>query len=192
MSETSVCTVLDAKNRKFICYTRRKNGVFSVCLTDAADVWSADFTEEEEQNQLTQKFSLNSSEDFILKLRSSCSRGDASVSVHDAGAELRAGSGPGDPSAALRRLEGPRAAEELRELLFRMADGLTQPDGGPPSVSPVKAHLRRVAEFEPRRRQDGAPSVTVKRRLPGASLINPGTKKMLQATGVAFDDVDER
>ncbi|XP_074493267.1 protein PAXX isoform X2 [Sebastes fasciatus] len=185
------CTVLDRKNQsKFLCYTRRKNGILNVCLTDAADVWSTEYTEDT-LKQFRQRFALRSTEDYILKLRSACGSGDVSVVVHDTSAELHLSSSPGDPSVTLSRLEGPQATKEVKELLFRMADSLTQPDSGSPSVSPVKNHQRRPTEFEPQQQQNGAPSVTTKKRLPGASLINPGTKKKRQATGVAFDDVDE-
>ncbi|XP_028270603.1 protein PAXX [Parambassis ranga] len=190
VNETSYCTVLDKKSQsKFICYTRRKNGVFSICLTDAAAVWSTEYTEDT-LKQFRQRFALKSTEDYVLKLRSSCSSGDVSVVLLDDSAELRVG--PSDLSVTLSKLEGPQATEELRELLFRMADSLTHFDSASPSVSPVKNHQRWHAEFEPRKQQSGAPSVAVKRRLPGASLINPGTKKKLQATGVSFDDADEQ
>ncbi|XP_070779399.1 protein PAXX [Enoplosus armatus] len=193
VTKASYCTVLDKKSQsKFLCYTRRKNGIFNICLTDAADVWSTEYAEDT-LDQFRQRFALKSTEDYILKLRSACGSGDACVVVHDASVELLVGSGPGDPSVTLSRLEGPRATAELKELLFRMADSLAQPDSkcGSPSVSPVKNHQRWPTEFEPRLQKGFAPSVTAKKRPPGASLINPGTKRKEQATGVAFDDADE-
>uniref|UniRef100_A0A3Q3J063 PAXX non-homologous end joining factor n=1 Tax=Monopterus albus TaxID=43700 RepID=A0A3Q3J063_MONAL len=180
---TSYCIVLDKKSQsRFLCYTHRKNGIFYICLTNAADVWSTGYTEDT-LTQFRQRFALKSTEDYILKLRLACSSGDVSVVVHDTGAELHMGSGPGNQSVTLSKLEGPQATEELKELLFRMADSLIQLFSPDSSVWPD--------EFEPRWQQSSAPSVTVKRRLPGASLINPGTKKKLQATGVAFDDEDQ-
>ncbi|XP_041792304.1 protein PAXX, partial [Chelmon rostratus] len=191
VNQTSYCTVLDTKSQaKFLCYTRRINGIFSICLTDAADVWSTEYTEDT-LNQFRQRFALKSTEDYILKLRAACGRGDVSVVVHDTSVELHVGSGPGDLSVTLSRLEGCKATAELKELLFRMADSLTQPDSGPSSMSPVKNHQRRPTDFEPRQQQSCAPSVTVKKRRTGASLINPGTRKKLRATGVAFDEADE-
>ncbi|XP_022614906.1 protein PAXX isoform X1 [Seriola dumerili] len=192
VNQPSYYTVLDKKSQsKFLCYTHRKNGIFSVCLTDAADVWSTEYTEGT-LNQFKQRFALKSTEDYALKLRSACSSGDVSVVVHDSRVELQVGSNPGDLSVTLSRLESPQATEELRELLFRMANTLSQLDSKfrPLPVSPMKNHQWHPTEFEPRQQQS-APSVTVKRRLPGASLINPGAKKKLQATGVAFDDADE-
>ncbi|GAA6234175.1 protein PAXX [Lates japonicus] len=188
---TSYCTVLDKKSQsKFLCYTQQKNGVFCVSLTDAADVWSTDYTEDT-LNQFRQRFALKSTEDYILKLRLGCGSGDVSAVVHDTGAELQVGSSPDDMSVNLVRLEGSKATEELKELLFRMADSLNQIDIRPPPISPVKNHQRRPTEFGPWQQQSCAPLMTVKRRLPGTSLINPGTKKKLQATGVAFDDAEE-
>uniref|UniRef100_A0A3B4GZ77 PAXX non-homologous end joining factor n=1 Tax=Pundamilia nyererei TaxID=303518 RepID=A0A3B4GZ77_9CICH len=167
VSVNSYCTVLDKTSQsKFLCYTRRKDGMLSVCLTDAANVWSVEYT----------KDSLNcgqvSEAEYIsIFLRASCNSGDVSVSVHEVGAELRLGSSPGDLSVTLSRLEGPQATDKLRELLFTMADSLTQldsgPSSGPPSASP----------FEPWQQQSSAPAMTMKRRLPGSSLINPGVKK---------------
>ncbi|XP_034548893.1 protein PAXX isoform X2 [Notolabrus celidotus] len=188
--QTSYFTVVDKKSQtRFICCARRKNGVLNVCLTDAADVWSSEFTTDT-LDQLRHKFALKSTDDILLNLRVACSRGKVSVVIHDSSADLCVGSGPGDLSVTLNSLEGPQAREELKELLFRMADSLTQTDSVSPSISPVKAPQRRPTDFEPRQ-QNGAPSVTLKKRLPGASLINPGAKKKLRATGVAFDDVDE-
>lgn len=46
-----------------------------------------------------------------------------SVVERDTSVELHAG----DLSLTLSRLEGPQAVEELKELLFRMADSLAQP-----------------------------------------------------------------
>ncbi|XP_029961619.1 protein PAXX [Salarias fasciatus] len=189
-SRSFYCTVLD-KQSKFICYTRLKDGTFRICLTDAADVWSSDSSEDSLQH-LRRTFSLKSTEESIMRLRSSCSSGDVSVLVQDSGAELVVGSDPGAPRVTLSRLEGPRAAEELKELLFEMADRLTRVQDETSAASPPKNQLRRPADFNPRQ-QNGSPSssLPVKRRLPGACLINPGAKKKLQATGVAFDDADE-
>ncbi|XP_073322533.1 protein PAXX isoform X2 [Pagrus major] len=186
---TSYCTVLDKQSQsRFICYTRRINGIFSVCLTDAADFWITEYTEEE-LNQF--KFALKSTEDYILKLRSACGSGDTSVVVHDTSSELHVGSSPRNLIVTLSRLEGPQARAELKELLFGMADSLTQPDSAAPPLTPMKNHQRCPTEFEPRQQQNSAPSVPMKKRFAGTSLINPGTKKKLRATGVAFDDADE-
>ncbi|KAM4615709.1 protein PAXX isoform 2-T2 [Polymixia lowei] len=190
-NQTSYCTVLDEKSKsKLVCYTRKKAGVFNICLTDAIDVWSTDSTEDT-MSQF--RFALKSTEDYILKIRSAYATGSLSVLVQDTSAVLHVGSSSEDLSITLPRLEAPEAKEELKELLFRMADSLTQSYStvGSPSVSPVKNQQRRPTEFEPRRQQKTGPSVTVKKRLPGDSLINPGTKKKCQATGVAFDDADD-
>lgn len=52
-----------------------------------------------------------------------------SVVVDDASAELCGGSSPGDLRVKLSRLEAPQAAEELKELLFTMADSLSESAG---------------------------------------------------------------
>ncbi|XP_060927293.1 protein PAXX isoform X2 [Limanda limanda] len=190
---SSYCTVLDGRSQsKYLCYTHRRNALFYICLTDAADVWSTEYTEDT-LKEFRQKFALKSTEDYILKLRSACVTGDVSVVVHDTRAELQVSSGSTDLSVSLSRLQGPQATEELKELLFRMADSLTQLDSKvrSPAPSSLKNRQRNHTEFEPRQQQNCGPSVTVKRRAPGASLINPGTKKKMQATGVAFDEADD-
>ncbi|XP_056274465.1 protein PAXX isoform X2 [Pseudoliparis swirei] len=156
-------------------------------LTDAADVWSTQGGDAA-WSQFRRRLAWSSPEECILNLRSAGGRGGGSVAVRDAGAELQVSSGPGDQNLTLSRLDGPLAAAELKELLFKMADRLAQPEGGSP-VSPVKSH-QRSTDFEPQLQLSCAPSAVMKKRLPGASLVNPGTKRARQATGVAFDDED--
>ncbi|KAM4746640.1 protein PAXX [Anableps anableps] len=186
-------TVVDMKSEaKYVCYTRRKGGGLSIRVTDAAAVWSSDCSEDT-LKQLGHRLALKSTEDHILKFRASCLSGDVSVVVQNTSADLRVGSGPAALNVTLTRMEAALATEELKELLFNMADRLAELGGGSPAVSPLKSLQRCSADFKPRQQQQqhGAWSGTVKRRLPGASLINPGTKKKMQATGVAFDDEDE-
>lgn len=60
--------------------------------------------------------------------RAACGRGQASVVAHGPSAVVRVRSGSGEQSVALCRLDGPRAARELKEQLFSMAARLTRPD----------------------------------------------------------------
>lgn len=63
-----------------------------------------------------------------------------SVVVHDTSAEVCGGWSPDELRVRLSRLEAPEAAEELKELLFTMADSLSESAG--PS-SPTTSVLSR-------------------------------------------------
>uniref|UniRef100_A0A3Q2DGF8 PAXX non-homologous end joining factor n=1 Tax=Cyprinodon variegatus TaxID=28743 RepID=A0A3Q2DGF8_CYPVA len=176
--DSCFCTVEDRRSRsRYVCYTRRDGGGLRIRVTDAAAVWSSDCCED------ILKLLVMDLSCLWVSRRSCCLGGDVSVVVQNSTADLLLGSGPTGLKVTLSRMEAPGATEELKELLFIMADRLTQL-GGPPSSPP---HFY----FQPRRQQGGAAFGTMKRRLPGASLINPGTKRKIQATGVAFDDEEE-
>ncbi|KAJ7993626.1 hypothetical protein DPEC_G00256590 [Dallia pectoralis] len=192
LTQMFYCTVENKKDKStLICYTHMKEGIFNVGLTNASDVWGTDFTEET-LKQFRLKFAVKSTEECILKIRSACVSGGVSVSVLDTGAVLQFGASPGNLNVTLSRLGDPEATVELRELLFRMADRLTALDNNanPNSFSPVKNLHKRNTEFEPRRQQLSGQNLAVKKRLPGDSIINPGSRRKRQATGVAFDEED--
>lgn len=65
---------------------------------------------------------------LCVSLRSACVKRGMSVVVHDNSVELIGGSSTGDLRVKLPRLEAPQALEELKVLLFTMADNLAQPD----------------------------------------------------------------
>uniref|UniRef100_A0A096M4N7 PAXX non-homologous end joining factor n=1 Tax=Poecilia formosa TaxID=48698 RepID=A0A096M4N7_POEFO len=180
------CTVVDMKSQdRYVCFTLRSSDQLWINVTDAAAVWSADCSEDVLKPQSTD-----------LSLQDVEPHGDVRVVVQHTRAVLHVGSGsrPAAFSVTLTRMEAPQATEALKELLFTMADTLTQLDslvsGGSSAVSPLKSLQRCPADLKPRQQQQQNGAAT-KRRLPGASLINPGTKKKVQATGVAFDDEDE-
>ncbi|XP_010890739.3 protein PAXX [Esox lucius] len=193
LTQMLYCTVVDKKDKsKLICYTHKKSGIFNFGLTNASDVWGTDFTEET-LKQFRQKFALRSTEELIWKIRSACGSGGISVLVQETNAVLHVGVSPGDLNVILSRLGDTEAKVELRELLFRMADSQTLSDNtaNPPSFSPGKSPHNQNTEFEPRKQQQSGQNLAVKKRLPGDSIINPGTRRKRQATGVAFDEDDD-
>lgn len=182
MEHFGFCSVTELKSSlRFVCFSRRKLSRFSLSLTDASDVWTKDLTDDETQT-MTQKLSLESVDELCQRLRSLT----VQVEVQEDQAQLRLVSGSNLVSLNLTKMAAAVAAQEVKELLFKMADLVSlSADNGLSTKS-----LHRRTDFEPRQ-QNSAPLVTVKKRLPGASLINPGTKKKRAATGVAFDDPDD-
>ncbi|XP_028297037.1 protein PAXX-like isoform X1 [Gouania willdenowi] len=152
-------------------------------LTDGEHVWMKDYSDEELKDFL-KKHSMTSTTDYIQHLRVSCSEGDLSVCVSDAAHVLF-----GRTDLVLSKINECGSKQELKELMFRMAEQLT--DGEPPSVSEQQEAQRKPIDFQPQQQQSRASSQVVKRRRPGASLINPGAKRKPDATGVAFNDADD-
>uniref|UniRef100_A0A3B3QTN3 PAXX non-homologous end joining factor n=1 Tax=Paramormyrops kingsleyae TaxID=1676925 RepID=A0A3B3QTN3_9TELE len=160
--QSTFCTVVNkCDDAKYLCYFHEKAGAFNIGMTNASDVWSTDFTED----TLTQhRFALKSPESYVPKIRDACQTGMASVSLEGDSALLHLGDGL---SVSLSRLGSPQSHGELRELLFRMAESLSC-TGSPGEAPPP--------QFEPRRHQTG-PILAVRKRIPGDSLINPGSKR---------------
>ncbi|XP_028852850.1 protein PAXX [Denticeps clupeoides] len=190
------CTLLDkADGSKYLCYTKATSDGLSIGLTNAIDLWSTHLSQEA-QKQFRGQYFLKSTEDYVMKIRSSCRSGSAYVSVEEEKAVFHLGPGPEDMTVTLLKLGDADRSPELRELLFGMADSLTRLDREAQvplhQASPGKSPFKKSCEFEPRMQQSSRGStVAARKRLPGDSLINPGSRKKQPATGVAFDDADE-
>ncbi|KAL4660794.1 protein PAXX [Arapaima gigas] len=184
-TRSAYCTVVNkADNTKYLCFLHTKAGVLNVGLTNASNVWITDFTKES-LSQHMKEYGLKSIEGYVSKIRSSSGNGCATVCLEENRLVLQLESMPGAMTMALLRLSEPEGREVLRDLLFRMADCLTHLD----NTGNVKSFVS--SEFEPRRQQTG-PVVAVRKRVPGDSLINPGTRRLKRVpTGVAFDDSDD-
>nr|XP_015222201.1 PREDICTED: protein PAXX isoform X1 [Lepisosteus oculatus] len=190
------CTVVPGSDgTKYICYSSRRRGESNIGLTNGSEVWSTEFTPEM-LAQHRQRFEMRTAADYILKIRSACEGHLASLLVQDSGITLELGGpGPGALTLSLTRLQDPEGREEIRGLLFSMAERLREVESTAQSFSPVKTQQRCSSgetDFEPRRRHNGGgASAAVKKRLPGDSLINPGTKRKKEASGVDFDDGED-
>ncbi|XP_036454335.1 protein PAXX [Colossoma macropomum] len=184
-------TLIDKNDQsKYVCFTQKKAEGLRIGLSDGLDVWKAVLSEES-LSQLKKKFSLKSTEDYALKLKGACRSGSAFVSLQEDGAVLHLGSEPADLNLSFSKLADHEGRTELKDLLFKMADSLTQEDTGATSLSsPVKSPQKKSTGFEPRNQCNG-PAIAVRKRLPGDSLINPGTRRKRPATGVDFDDGDD-
>ncbi|MBN3299373.1 PAXX protein, partial [Amia calva] len=187
------CTIVNkSDSSRYLCYSTTQDGVFNIGLTNVTDVWSTTFTLDS-LTQHRQSCAVNSTEEYVNRIRSACECGSVLVSVQDGGVTLELDSPePGVMTFVLSRLSDHEAQEELRVVLLGMAERLRDLEstaGGATSFSPAKNQQRRT-DFEPRRQQNGGSGSlkAAKKRLPGESLINPGTRRKMQARGVAFED----
>ncbi|XP_056600918.1 protein PAXX isoform X2 [Triplophysa dalaica] len=174
-SKSVLCTLLDKNDQsKYVFFTQKKpEGGINIGFTNGEGVWKTHLSEEN-LSPLMKTFSLKSTEDYTLKLKCACKTGKAFVEVQEDSAVLHLGLEPTDSSLTLSKLTDSEGRTEVKDLLFIMADSLTQQDN---------------REFEVRNQLKG-PSIAVRKRLPGDSLINPGTRRKKTATGVAFDEDD--
>ncbi|XP_051516752.1 protein PAXX-like [Myxocyprinus asiaticus] len=103
-----------------------------------------------------------------------CRTGQAFVTLQVDSAVLHLGCETTDLTLSLSKLTDT----EVKCLLFKMADSLTHLENGADtsSFSPINSPQNRTNVFEPRI-QHKDPTVAVRKHLPGASLINPGSKK---------------
>ncbi|KAK9974863.1 hypothetical protein ABG768_022931 [Culter alburnus] len=192
-SKSVLCTLLDKNDQsKYVFFTQKRSaGDINIGFTNGEDVWKTHLSEEI-LSQLFKKFALKSTEDYTFKLKCACKAGRAFVKLQEDSAVLHLGAEPTDLSLSLSKLTDSEGRTEVKDLLFKMADSLQQLEsqGSSSSFSPIKSTQKKSSEYEPRTQHKG-PIVAVRKRLPGDSLINPGTKRKKPATGVAFDDGDD-
>ncbi|XP_051552256.1 protein PAXX-like isoform X1 [Myxocyprinus asiaticus] len=191
-SRSVLCTLLDKNDQsKYVFFTQKRSAGDIIGFTNGEDVWKIHLSEEI-LSQFLKKFSLKSTEDYTLKLKCACRTGRAFVKLQEDSAALHLGCEPTDLTLSLSKLTDSEGRTEVKNLLFEMADSLTQLENGGATSSfyPVSSPQKRTSVFEPRK-QHKDPTVAVRKRLPGGSLINPGSKRKKPATGVAFDDGDD-
>ncbi|XP_072521321.1 protein PAXX isoform X2 [Salminus brasiliensis] len=141
--KTVFCTLIDKNDRsKYVCFTQKRAGGLSIGLSNGEDVWKADLSEES-LSQLKKRLLLKSTEDYALKLKGACRSGRAFVSLQEDGAVLHLDSEPADLNVSLSKLAALEGRTELKELLFKMADILTQLDAAGPVQSPGKSPQKK-------------------------------------------------
>ncbi|XP_041094516.1 protein PAXX isoform X2 [Polyodon spathula] len=170
---------------RYLCCTSGRGGVFNICITNVSDVWSTEFTSEK-LSEHRRLHGVTSTEEYKTRLRKALQGESASLLVEGSTATLRLGKDD-DPRGLtfhLRKLPDAETRSELQAVLFGMAGRVVVLEqqlerGGAASASPVKSRERSAADFEPRMHETGGgrTAAAVKKRLPGASLINPGSKR---------------
>ncbi|XP_076854372.1 protein PAXX [Brachyhypopomus gauderio] len=184
-----LCILIDRNDKsKYVCFTRKKPEEINVGLSNGEDVWKADLSEDL-LPQTKRESLLKSTEDYVLKLKGACQSGSAFVSLQEHSVVVHLGPDPADLNMPFTKLPDLEGRTEIKDLLFKMADSLLQWDRTG-SSSPMKNPPKRSTAFEPRKQHQG-PTIAVRKRLPGDSLINPGTRRKRAATGVDFDDGDD-
>ncbi|XP_051552257.1 protein PAXX-like isoform X2 [Myxocyprinus asiaticus] len=147
-SRSVLCTLLDKNDQsKYVFFTQKRSAGDIIGFTNGEDVWKIHLSEEI-LSQFLKKFSLKSTEDYTLKLKCACRTGRAFVKLQEDSAALHLGCEPTDLTLSLSKLTDSEGRTEVKNLLFEMADSLTQLENGGATSSfyPVSSPQKRTSE----------------------------------------------
>ncbi|XP_071981595.1 protein PAXX [Engystomops pustulosus] len=193
-----LCTASHA-NQRYLCLTRIQTGTSTrIHVTNGNEVWRTDPVEEalEDWDAVRNV----TSRELVDKLREKFQNSAPVLDVQGSIATLTFQVDSGKVTLDLLKLPISEARAQVQEVLFDLSDcvrsleaQLKDREGSAAaSASPVKQsqrnHLLLIPDVDPRKKGLGGSSARVKKRLPGESLINPGSKRKKEAKGVDFEE----
>ncbi|KAG8447402.1 hypothetical protein GDO86_014758 [Hymenochirus boettgeri] len=183
--------------KKYLCHGRLSDGDTSrinVHVTNGVEVWGTDVTEEtlEELNNVS-----GSTPDSKEKIREIFERTVPVLTIEGSAANLSFPKDSGNVALSLFKLPISEGKSHIQSLLFDLTDRIRDLEklqrGGSVSTSssPVKpspfCHTL-VPDMDSRRKGSGISASRIKKRVPGESLVNPGSKSKKAARGVDFEE----
>ncbi|XP_069603725.1 protein PAXX [Ranitomeya imitator] len=193
-----LCSVSHAGQR-YLCLSKIQPGTSTrIHVTNANEVWRTDPLEEalEDWDVVRNVTSHILVEKLREKFQSSAPVLDLQGSIANMSFQVDSG------KVSLDLLKAPvsEARALVQEVLFDLSDRVTSLEGllkervdsAATSISPVKQSQKNnqllIPDLNARKKGYGGSSSQVKKRLPGESLINPGSKRKKAAKGVDFDE----
>ncbi|CAJ0940455.1 unnamed protein product [Ranitomeya imitator] len=175
-----LCSVSHAGQR-YLCLSKIQPGTSTrIHVTNANEVWRTDPLEEalEDWDVVRNVTSHILVEKLREKFQSSAPVLDLQGSIANMSFQVDSG------KVSLDLLKAP--VSEARALVQERVDSAAT------SISPVKQSQKNnqllIPDLNARKKGYGGSSSQVKKRLPGESLINPGSKRKKAAKGVDFDE----
>ncbi|KAE8582174.1 hypothetical protein XENTR_v10019982 [Xenopus tropicalis] len=185
--------------QRYLCHGRGGDSSaspLSVQVTDGVEVWGADVTEETLEEWSNSPPSVQNGAE---KLRETFRRSSPFLDIQGSSASLLFPKDSANVTLCLFKLPVSEARGHVRSLVFDLSDRvwelekLQKEGSAPTSASPVKAsqvpQSLLFPDLDSRKKGYGASASQLKKRLPGESLINPGSKSKKAARGVDFEEV---
>ncbi|XP_077140744.1 protein PAXX isoform X2 [Ranitomeya variabilis] len=167
-------------------------------VTNANEVWRTDPLEEAlEDWDVVRNVT---SHDLVEKLREKFQSSAPVLDLQGCIANMSFQVDSGKVSLDLLKAPVSEARALVQEVLFDLSDRVTSLEGllkervdsTATAISPVKQSQKNnqllIPDLNARKKGYGGSSSQVKKRLPGESLINPGSKRKKAAKGVDFDE----
>ncbi|XP_041428220.1 protein PAXX-like isoform X2 [Xenopus laevis] len=183
--------------QRYLCHGRGGDSSSSpqiVHVTNGAEVWGADVTEETLDEWSN---SPQSARNGAEKLKETFQCSSPVLDVQGSSAKLLFPKHSGNVTLCLFKLPVSEARAHVQSLIFDLTDRVwelekLQKEGAPTSASPVKVSQTPQSllfqDLDSRKKGYGTSAPQLKKRIPGESLINPGSKSKKAARGVDFDD----
>eukprot|EP00058_Branchiostoma_floridae_P025962 XP_002611452.1 hypothetical protein BRAFLDRAFT_63916 [Branchiostoma floridae] len=192
--------VVDCAGGRFVCFTRCTAAAWSISVTDGVDVWiwQAGQTELDAHRDVAE---LSSFEAYFSRFRTAFLAGEVSISGTGHRLQCTLGKGSSTLTYDLYEATASERKEDLKHILFRLADKVTELDQ---KLSDSTVRLDALRQNHPERQVGGkggagfdldmqrnrGPAAKVRRK-EGYSILNPESKRVKAPRGVHFDDEED-